>query len=93
MPEVNIVSSINIDNHLALLSRLDLPRVDISDKVDIQKHLKLLDTLTLPEIVCESEYAADVTEAFNELQLKSDIIECPIHGKVVSMYDKCLYID
>ena len=93
LPEVNILSSVDIDKHLGLLSKLDFPYIDTSDEVDLQKHLKLLDTLLLPKIDCETEYANAVTEAFNELQLKSDVFECPLHGKVVSMYDKCLYLD
>lgn len=93
MPALTIATTVNIDDHLELLSKLDFPSIDISNDVDIQEHLKLLDTLLLPKIECESEYAKAVDEAFNVLQSKSNVIECPIHGKVVSMYDKCLYID
>lgn len=93
LPTVNILDTVDISSHLSILDKLNLPQVEISDCVDIEQHLRLLNALLLPSIENENEYNDAMTEAFNELQSKSDIVECPLHGKVVSMYDKCLYLD
>jgi len=93
LPAISVVTPVSADEHFSLLNKLTLPSISTVTLVRAEESFSLLAKLTLPVIEDATRHEEEAQSILRQLEEFSTILECPVHGKVVALHDKCLYLD